>query len=82
MEKRKRRENTREEILQAACQVFIEKGYEGASISDIAHLKQMNQSLIYHYFKDKKALWYSAKEYLLKEYIEGSGLHRQGAQPT
>ncbi len=72
MERKKRRENTREDILKAACQVFIDKGYEGSSISDIAGAQGMNQSLIYHYFQDKKELWLRAKEYLLKEYIEGS----------
>jgi AcrR family transcriptional regulator len=72
MEKQARREKTKEEILQAACHVFIEKGYQGASISDIARVKGLNQSLIYHYFEDKKELWHRAKEYLLKEYIEGS----------
>jgi AcrR family transcriptional regulator len=65
--------NTREEILKAASKVFVEKGYEGASISEIAKLKGLNQSLIYHYFRDKKELWHRAKEYLLKEYIEASG---------
>ncbi|MBS3904731.1 MAG: TetR/AcrR family transcriptional regulator [Simkania sp.] len=71
MDRRVQGKNTRQEILEAASQVFIEKGYEGASISDIACLKEMNQSLIYHYFDNKRALWEHTKEFLLKEYVEG-----------
>ncbi len=66
---RKKGEKTRQEILEAAANVFIEKGYEGASISDIASQKGLNQSLIYHYFKDKKALWRAVKDSILADYL-------------
>lgn len=65
----KRGEKTRLEILTAAAAVFVAKGYEGASISDIAGQKGMNQSLIYHYFKDKKALWRAVQEWLLADFL-------------
>jgi len=61
-------EKTRQEILEAAASVFIAKGYEGASISDIASQKEVNQSLIYHYFKDKKALWSSVKDWVFADF--------------
>ncbi len=70
--KKKKYLTAQEDILEAAGRVFVEKGYEGSSISDIAEKKNMNQSLIYHYFKNKKALWSATKSFLLKEYIEGS----------
>ncbi len=63
---------TREEILKSAGRIFIEKGFHGASISDIAKQNGINQSLIYHYFKDKQELWRQVKEYFFREYIEGS----------
>lgn len=65
----KRGEKTKQEILAAAANVFIAKGYEGASISDIAAQKEINQSLIYHYFKDKKALWHAVKDWLLADFL-------------
>src|SRR5690242_1636043 len=42
---------TKTVILNAALTVFIQKGFAGASISDIAKLAKINQSLIYHHFQ-------------------------------
>jgi AcrR family transcriptional regulator len=67
--KQEKGQKTRQEILAAAASVFIAKGYEGASISDIAAQKSMNQSLIYHYFKDKKALWQEVKKWVLADFL-------------
>lgn len=52
---------TKDKILKAALSVFIEKGFAGSSISDIAQKTKINQSLIYHHFKNKEALWKAVK---------------------
>src|SRR5579862_3159430 len=59
---RSRREQAatrREQILEAALQVFAEKGYEGASIRDISRKVGVTEGLIYHYFDGKAHLMYS-----------------------
>lgn len=43
------------EILDAAAQVFAEKGYHGATTKDIADRLGIQQAGIYHYFKSKDA---------------------------
>jgi len=50
-------EERRQEILDAAMRVFYDKGYEKASISDIALKIGVAQGLIYRYFKSKEALY-------------------------
>lgn len=47
---------TREAILKAAQEMFTLKGYDGASLSDIARLAAINKSLIHHYFGSKEEL--------------------------
>src|ERR1700738_5693422 len=42
-------------ILDAAKRAFAEKGYEGASIADIARIAQISDGLAYRYFPKKKA---------------------------
>ena len=44
-------EERRQEILDAAMRVFYDKGYEKASISDIALKIGVAQGLIYRYFE-------------------------------
>lgn len=43
-------------ILDAAEQVFSEKGYERTSMDDIAKLASLSRALLYVYFKDKSAI--------------------------
>ena len=56
----------RQQILDAAQQVFAAKGFEGASIKDLAKAAKISPGLLYWYFKDKTDLLVS----LLTERIE------------
>lgn len=47
-----------EEILDAAAQVFYEKGYDGTTIQDIADRVGMLKGSLYHYIKTKEDLLY------------------------
>ena len=62
---------TKDTILKAALSLFIEKGFAGASISQIAKIAQVNQSLIYHHFKSKEDLWGCVKKYCVDEVTNG-----------
>lgn len=47
-----------EKILERATAVFCEKGYEGASMRDIARASGMSLAGMYHYFGNKERLLY------------------------
>ncbi|MCD6048326.1 MAG: putative transcriptional regulator, TetR family [Gammaproteobacteria bacterium] len=61
------KEYTADKILKAACKVFPEHGFAGASISMLAKEADINQSLIYHHFGNKEELWKATKAYLLRD---------------
>ena len=54
-----RGERTQSALLDAAEELIVEKGIEGASISDIAKRAGSSIGSVYHHFKDKKALLYA-----------------------
>lgn len=54
----------KEKILEAACQEFIAKGFEGASTTAIAKTCGVTQPLIYHYFRNKLRLYVQCFKYL------------------
>ena len=56
----------RQQILDAAQKVFAQKGFNGASIKDLAQAAKISPGLLYWYFKDKTDLFTS----LLTERIE------------
>jgi AcrR family transcriptional regulator len=47
---------TRDRLLQAAAEVFAERGYEGAAVSDIARKAGFTTGAIYSRFRDKAEL--------------------------
>ncbi len=50
-------ENKRDRILAAARTLFVEHGYAGTSMGNIAKQAGVNHSLIFHYFDNKETLW-------------------------
>lgn len=51
--------NTEEAILQAARDVFVEKGFEGATMQMIADRAGINKALVHYYFRNKERLFES-----------------------
>jgi AcrR family transcriptional regulator len=66
---RELREKSRERILGAALEVFAEKGYEAASISDVTERAEVSRGLVTYYFAGKQLL---AAE-LLDRWLDGIG---------
>src|SRR5437016_12942059 len=54
---RRRPEQTRDAILQAAIQEFACYGIAGARTDAIARAARVNKALLYYYFKDKDTLY-------------------------
>lgn len=80
VETEKDKPGRREELLQAALDLFSEHGFKGTSIRDIAKSLGVSVSVIYHYFQNKEGLWSELLEYSVKALpkkleaaLEGSG---------
>ena len=52
-------------ILAHATEVFYEKGYEGASMRDLARSSGTSLSGLYYYFESKEKLLYPVEQYRL-----------------
>lgn len=50
-------EDRHDQIVEAAAAVFTQRGYQGTSLEDIAAHAGITRPLIYHYFRDKDALY-------------------------
>lgn len=64
---RLKREGKRDAIIQAAVQLFIERGFDRVSLSDIASKINLGRTTIYEYFKNKSKI---LALYLEKEMLE------------
>ena len=50
-------------ILEAAQLLFIQRGYDGVSIRDLAQECSLAKATIYHHFRDKEDLFFSVLEH-------------------
>jgi AcrR family transcriptional regulator len=53
---------TREAILEAARELFAEKGYDGASIRAIARKAEVDPALVHHFFGGKASVFVEAMQ--------------------
>jgi len=54
-----KKDNTENKILEAAHQVFIEKGMDGTRMQEIANTAGINKALLHYYFRTKQKLFES-----------------------
>ncbi len=59
---KKQIEKVRQAILAGAKQIFVNKGFAGASNFTNRKNAGVSQGLIYHYFEDKVQLWKEVKK--------------------
>ena len=52
-------------IIEAAAQIFAQKGYAGASVADIALKAGIGKGTIYEYFKSKEDLFFAVFEWFI-----------------
>lgn len=60
----------RDSIIKAAVQVFINKGYQGATTSDIAREAQISEVTLFRYFDTKRQLFEVAIQPLIVSSLE------------
>lgn len=60
-------ENTRKIILSGAKDIFLEKGYKGATMREIAEQANINKGLLHYYFRSKKILFVEAFKFIAVE---------------
>jgi len=68
MAKRENGKDTRNRVLNAACEVFAEKGYRNAKVAEICRRAGANVAAVNYYFGDKGTLYAQAWRHAFNEY--------------
>lgn len=58
------------EILRSAAVVFRQRGFDGATIEEIAGRLGMTKGSLYYYFRDKEEILYATQSYSLDRLLE------------
>ena len=70
MTKREDGKETRWRLLNAACEVFAQKGYRDAKVADICKRAGANVAAVNYYFGDKASLYEKAWRHALQNFSE------------
>lgn len=62
--------NKKEEILQSAMELFLEKGYSATSTNDICASAKINKPTLYYYFESKRHLFFEAHSKHIQEILK------------
>jgi AcrR family transcriptional regulator len=68
--KQREKEEMRQLILEAAKKIFLEKGYEQASIRNIAEAIEYSPGTIYLYFKEKDEIFHALHQEGFRKFLE------------
>jgi len=68
----------KKQILQAAIEVFGNRSFQKACISEIAQKANIAEGTIYQYFKNKEDLFFSIPAQMLEEFCEELDLQLEG----
>ena len=72
---------TREKILEAAAQIFSEKGYHAASMQDIARAVNLQKASLYHHVSGKQEILLELLDQALDILIERIGAVVDSPEP-
>jgi AcrR family transcriptional regulator len=74
-------DNTKEKIVQAAKQIFIRKGMDGARMQEIADEAGINKAMLHYYFHSKEQLFNEVFYGILSQLIPGLIVIFKGDEP-
>ena len=59
----KSKDNSKDQILEAAMKIFVKSGYAQTRMEDIAEVAKLSKGAIYHHYESKKELFLSLIDY-------------------
>lgn len=76
-------EERRDHIVEKAAKLYAERGFLGASISDLAQACRMSKSLIYHYYPSKEDILFDVMHSHVKALLDATeGVTRKSLSGT
>jgi len=63
-----KQDKRKQQILDAALEIIVSKGYEGSSISDIVKKSKLSKGAIYWYYSSKKEVYLALVNHWVRQY--------------
>ena len=65
----RKKQQTRQLILDAATRLFVERGFDGVTVSEIARAAELSEMTVYNYFPSKEDLVFGRMEFFEEQLV-------------
>ena len=65
----RKKQQTRQLILDAATRLFVERGFDGVTVSEIARAAELSEMTVYNYFPTKEDLVFGRMEFFEEQLV-------------
>ena len=72
----------RQAIVEKAAQLYAKRGFDGASLADLARACKTSKSLIYHYFPSKEDILFEVMESHIHDLVEAARKVAKSSAPA
>ena len=66
----RKKQKTREEIFEAARELFDKRGFESVTVAEVAHAADVSQVTVFNYFPTKEDLFYAGMQFFEEQLLE------------
>jgi AcrR family transcriptional regulator len=74
----RKKQETRSAIAQTARRLFVERGFDGVTVAEVAREADVSEATVFNYFPTKEDLFYSRLEAFEEELLEAIRQRRPG----
>ena len=66
----RKKQKTREEIFEAARELFGKRGFESVTVAEVARAADVSQVTVFNYFPTKEDLFYAGMQFFEEQLLE------------
>ncbi|TMC51432.1 MAG: TetR family transcriptional regulator [Chloroflexi bacterium] len=74
----RKKQQTRQQIFQAAHRLFSERGFDAVTVADIARLADVSEVTVFNYFPNKEDLFFAGMQFFEEQLLEAVRMRPRG----
>ena len=78
----RKKQRTRDSLVRAACELFVEKGYEETTVDEIVAAVDVSQRTFFRYFASKEEVAFFLQALVSERYVEAVRTRPPGGSPV
>lgn len=78
----RKKEQTRQQIFEAARRLFAERGFEAVTVAEVARAADVSEVTVFNYFPTKEDLFYGGMQFFEEQLLEAVRTRPRGETPV